>query len=381
MQKIYKIITQLISSAIMDTPTNVKYEDINFESLFSLSESLEVSPVVGYSLYKNGLLQNEEYKVHFKNTQMIALYRFMQSENEYTSICSCLDEAKVDYMPLKGAIISEYYPEKHLRTKSDIDILIKKSDVEKVSDIFESKLGYTKGEKNAHDISFFSKSGYHIELHFSLSDGDEVADKILNDVWNNAHSSIDNPHHYYMTGEFFAFYHIVHAAKHILGGGCGIKPVVDMWIIKNKMGYDEKKLFSMLEKSSLKNFYDEFIYLADVWFLKTHHSDISKKFEDFLFKSGVYGNLENNIAISQLKKGGKTGYILSKTFLNYKDMAVYYPSLEKCPLLFPFYQVRRWMRIAFFGGANIAKKQIRVNQTADSGKISEISELINKLGL
>ena len=129
MQKIYKIITQLISSAIMDTPTNVKYEDINFESLFSMSESLEVSPLVGYSLYKNGLLQNEEYKVHFKNTQMIALYRFMQSENEFSSICSCLDEAKTDYMPLKGAIISEYYPEKHLRTKSDIDILIKKDDV------------------------------------------------------------------------------------------------------------------------------------------------------------------------------------------------------------------------------------------------------------
>ena len=145
MQKIYETITQLISSAITDTPADIQYEDINFESVFELCESLEVSPLVGYSLYKNGLLQNEEYKAHFRNVQMIALYRFMQSEKEFSSICSCLDEAKVDYMPLKGAIISEYYPEKHLRTKSDIDILIKKDDIEKAAGIFESQLGYTKG--------------------------------------------------------------------------------------------------------------------------------------------------------------------------------------------------------------------------------------------
>lgn len=381
MRKTYEIVTSLISSAIADTTADIKYEDIDFKTVFELCESLEVSPLVGFSLYKNGLLQNEEYKVHFKNTQMIALYRFMQSENEFSSVCSCLDKAKVDYMPLKGAIISEYYPEKYLRTKSDIDILIKKCDVEKVSDIFESQLGYTMGEKNAHDISFFSKSGYHIELHFSLSEGEEVSDEILNDVWKNSYSKSESPHHYYMSNEFFAFYHIVHTAKHILGGGCGIKPVVDMWIIKNKMGYDEEKLFPLLEKSNLKTFYDEFMHLVKVWFSKKSHSDVSRNLEDFLFKSGVYGNLENNIAIAQNKKGGKAGYLLSKIFLSYKDMVVYYPPLEKCPLLFPFYQVRRWFRIAFFGGADMVKKQIEVNQTIDNTKKHQISELINKLGL
>lgn len=381
MQKVYETITQLISSAIMDTPADIQYDDINFKSVFDLCESLEVSPLAGYSLYKNGLLKNEEYKMHFKNTQMIALYRFMQSENEFSSICSCLDEAKVDYMPLKGAIISEYYPEKHLRTKSDIDILIKKDDIEKVCDIFESQLGYTKGEKNAHDISFFSKIGYHIELHFSLSEGSEITDKILNDVWENSYSRADNPHHYYMNNEFFAFYHIVHTAKHILGGGCGIKPVVDMWIIKNKMGYDEENLFPLLEKSGLKTFYDEFIYLADVWFSKTPHSDISRKLEDFLFKSGVYGNLESNIAIAQYKKGGKTGYLLSKIFLNYKDMVVYYPSLKKCPLLFPLYQLRRWMRIAFLGGADIAKEQMLTNNSLSREYCKNISYMLKDLGL
>ena len=381
MQKIYKTVTSLIASAIMNIPTDVQYEYIDFKSLFELCESLDVSPIVGYALYQNGLLKNEEYKEHFKNTQMIALYRFMQSENELSSILSCLDKAQTDYMPLKGAIISEHYPEKHLRTKSDIDILIKKEDVEKVSDIFISQLGYTKGERNAHDISFFSKNGYHIELHFSLSEGDDATDKILDDVWNNCYCSNDNPHHYYMNDEFFAFYHIVHASKHIINGGCGIKPVIDMWIIKNKIGYDEGKLLSILEKCNLKTFYNEFVHLSKVWFSDIPHTDTSKGLEDFLFESGVYGNLENNIAISQIKRGGKTGYLLSKVFLSYKDMIVYYPSLKKIPPLFPLYQVRRWFRIVFFGGADIAREQISVNQNIDNGKINQVSEIIKKLGL
>ena len=62
------------------------------------------------------------------------------------------------------------------------------------------------------------------------------------------------------------------------------------------------------------------------------------------------------------KKGGKFKHLLSKVFLSYKDMSIYYPSLKKCPILFPFYQVRRWCRILFCGGRKAAMNEIKVNK-------------------
>ena len=49
-------------------------------------------------------------------------------------------------------------------------------------------------------------------------------------------------------------------------------------------------------------------------------------------------------------------------------MVIYYPSLKKCSILFPFYQVRRWCRILFCGGRKTAMNEIKLNQSISEEK-------------
>ena len=85
--------------------------------------------------------------------------------------------------------------------------------------------------------------------------------------------------------------------------------------------------------------------MSAVWFNNEEPDATTLDMENYILQGGVYGTLEQHLAMSQNKKGGKFKHLMSRIFLTYKEMSIYYPSLKKYPILFPFYQVRRWFRI------------------------------------
>ena len=170
-------------------------------------------------------------------------------------------------------------------------------------------------------------------------------------------------------------------AKHFVHGGCGLKPFIDLWIIKNKVGFDEKKAQKIMQESGLLAFFERSTDLVNVWFEDKEHSEITQEMEDYILQGGVYGTLKQNLAMSQNKKGGKFRHLMSRIFLSYKDMAVYYPSLKKCPILFPFYQVRRWGRILFCGGRKAAMNEIKVNKKITTEEQERAKKLLEELNL
>ena len=122
-------------------------------------------------------------------------------------------------------------------------------------------------------------------------------------------------------GIFFIYFY--HMAKHFINGGCGIKPFIDLWVIKNKVGFDEEKAQKMLQESGLLAFYERSIDLMSVWFEGKPHNSVTQEMEDYILQGGVYGTLEQQLAMSQNKKGGKFRHLLSKIFLSYEQMKVY----------------------------------------------------------
>ena len=137
----------------------------------------------------------------------------------------------------------------------------------------------------------------------------------------------------------------------------------------------------MLKENNLFKFYEGLSALSKVWFGNEEHNAVTKEMQDFILQGGVYGTLEQNLAMSQNRRGGKAGHLFSKIFLSYKAMKVYYPSLKKCPILFPFYQVRRWFRILFCGGKKRALLEIKLNQNLSEVKKEKAKTLMEELGL
>ena len=365
-----------------------------FIDLFRLSKKHDIAPIVGNALNKCGAFEHlpvdieesereaiAKIKTKFDEQIFTSVYRYENINNELKEIRRVLSEAKIPFIPLKGSVIRKYYPEPWQRTSCDIDVLVKEKDADNAAEYLQTRLQYRCEEKWQHDISLFSPSNVHVELHFKLLDSDFKQVKDLIDIWSGDEISLLSDSEYQMSKELFLLYHIYHMAKHFIHGGCGIKPFIDLWIIKNKVGFDEEKAQKMLQESGLLAFYERSTDLMNVWFEGKEHSEITQEMEDYVLQGGVYGTLEQHIAMSQNKKGGKFRHLMGRIFLPYKSMVIYYPSLKKCPILFPFYQVRRWFRILLCGGRKTAMNEIELNQSLSEEKKQAAKRLIEELGL
>lgn len=349
--------------------------------LYRLSKKHDLAHLVGNALVNHKLLDEGKLKEAYQKETFLAVYRCERLAYELKELRRAFNEAQIPFIPLKGSVIRAYYPEPWMRTSCDIDILVKESDADAAADYLAKKLSYRFEVKGQHDISLFAPSGIHIELHFKLMDLDFQQVPMLNDVWTGGEIAIASGCEYRMSNELFLLYHIYHMAKHFIHGGCGIKPFIDLWIIKNRIGYQDEKAESLLRESNLLLFYNRATELGNVWFEENAHNAVTREMENYVLSGGVYGSLEQYLAMTQNRKGGAFGFLLSKLFLSYEQMKIYYPSLKKCPLLFPFYQVRRWFRILFCGGRKSALDQIRVNQTLSDEKKRSSKNLMDELGL
>lgn len=363
--------------------------------LYKLSKAHDVAHLVGDALSKCGAFANlpdtleenecatiEKIKAKFDEQIFTAVYRYENINYELEQICKTLEEAKIPFIPLKGSVIRKYYPEPWMRTSCDIDILVREEDLNFAVRTLCDSLKYTSGEKTSHDIKMYSENGVHLELHFSLIESDVVskADIPLQLVWNYV-QPINGTSRHAMNDEMFYYYHIAHMAKHFIHGGCGIRPFIDLWLYNRVNTGNTNKRNRLLSDGELLKFSEEAENLAAAWFGNKEYTEITQEMEDYILQGGVYGTLKQNLAMSQNKKGGKFRHLMSRIFLSYKDMAVYYPSLKKCPILFPFYQVRRWCRILFCGGRKAAMNEIKVNKNITTEEQERAKKLLEELNL
>lgn len=397
MENVTKTVINCIKYEICGQKEKIVLPEISARFLievYKLSKAHDVAHLVGDALNKSGVFENlpadldeneraaiSKVKGKFDEQIFTAVYRYENINYELEQICKTLEEAKIPFIPLKGSVIRKYYPEPWMRTSCDIDVLVHENDIEKAMSFLVKKSGAACETKGSHDVGLFLNS-VHIELHYSLIESDVVgkADIPFQNVWNYA-QQIEQTSQYTLNEEMFYYYHIAHMAKHFIHGGCGIRPFMDLWLYNRVNTGNTDKRNKLLSDGGLLKFSEEAENLAATWFGNKEHSEITQEMENFILQGGVYGTLEQHLAMSQNKKGGKFKHLLSKVFLSYKDMSIYYPSLKKCPVLFPVYQVRRWCRILFCGGRKAAMNEIKVNQNITTEEQERAKKLLEELNL
>ena len=397
MENVTKTVIDCIKYEICGQKEKIVLPEISARFLievYKLSKAHDVAHLVGDALNKSGVFENlpadldeneraaiSKVKGKFDEQIFTAVYRYENINYELEQICKTLEEAKIPFIPLKGSVIRKYYPEPWMRTSCDIDVLVHENDIEKAMSFLVKKSGAACETKGSHDVGLFLNS-VHIELHYSLIESDVVgkADIPFQNVWNYA-QQIEQTSQYTLNEGMFYYYHIAHMAKHFIHGGCGIRPFMDLWLYNRVNTGNTDKRNKLLSDGGLLKFSEEAENLAATWFGNKEHSEITQVMENFILQGGVYGTLEQHLAMSQNKKGGKFKHLLSKVFLSYKDMSIYYPSLKKCPVLFPVYQVRRWCRILFCGGRKAAMNEIKVNQNITTEEQERAKKLLEELNL
>lgn len=344
-----------VFSTELDEETKKLITPEGLPTLYKLSKAHDLAHIVAEALDKNNLLDNSEISNKFRAQRNLAVYRYEQIQYELDEICRVLEEERIEHIPLKGAVIREYYPEPWMRTSCDIDILVRQEQVKDVVNLFTKKYEYKYAIQTQHDYSLYSPSGVHIELHFILIFHDKSGDNFTKRVWESTISEEGYLYKKKMPDDLFFTYHIAHMAQHVLEcGGCGIKPFIDTLIIQDKMGISLEQSKEALERCGLYTFAQKAVQLSKYWFCGGETDETLQEFEKYVLNGGVYGTLDNKISVGASREKGRLGYILKRLFVPYRKLCLLYPSLKKCPILLPFYQIRRWFRLLKRNGVKVS---------------------------
>ena len=334
-----------------------------------------------FGLKQNDLLKGEN--VALEKYIFNAVYRCMQLESEYDNLCKMLEDMKVPFLPLKGSVIRQYYPEAWMRTSSDIDILVSKNDIKKIISVLSEKKGYRYEYESSYDVSVVAPNDMHIELHLDFAESEitDKSSKILKDIWKWASLKEGASYWYELSDEAYYFYHIVHMAKHFEHGGCGIRPFIDLWILDNIKDCDQEKRNAIIDEGGLLKFSEKARKLKDFWFENKECDQVTEWMANYILCGGVYGNRDNRIALQQEKNGGIVKYTLKKIFVPYKILKEHYPIICKYRWLTPFMEIRRWCKLIFCGHTKRVMDDFKYSQYVAKNESETMKEFLLDTGL
>ncbi len=361
--------------------TEYKLTDEKLNKLYELSKHHDMAHIVGNAIEKHKLAQDCQITRKFQKRIFLAVYRYERMKHEFTRVCGLFEKSGISYLPLKGVVIRELYPEPWMRTSCDIDILVHATDLEPTVEMLTGS-GYEIHARGDNYVSLYTNGEVHIDLHFGVAKEEFVssANTVLSDIWSFA-SAVPGTHRYVLSDEMFYFYHIAHMAKHFEQGGCGVRPFVDMWILNNRTDFDKAKREALLEKGNILEFSRAAERLLDVWFDNAEPDILAKKMYDYILGAGVYGTLKNRVMSQRAKEGGDFRYSMSRVFMPYKKMKLSYPVLEKHKWLLPFMWIHRLFKKILVKEKSKAGEEMRAMTSLSKKESKEMAAMLKLLGL
>lgn len=370
-----------------ETPEAQELGEPELEALYALSYHHDCAHLVSRALYCAGKLDAASATcVKFQKAQMLSVFRYEHQRVELERLCEALEQAQVAHIPLKGSVLRALYPEPWMRTSTDIDVLVHPDDLSRAEQALTQCLGYQReAQADTHDVSMRSESGVHIELHFDLIEQsrlNEHATALLRDIWSHAHPVEGKAWQHELTDEMFYFYHIAHMAKHFADGGCGVRTLIDLWLLCHRKTFDAQARATLLEQGGLAAFERAAVQVCECWMTGETPSGVAAGMADFVLRGGSFGNTENFVVAHQSKSKSKLRYAWERVFMPYEQLATtYYPSLRGRRYLTPLYQLRRLGRLIFGGKLGRGVRELHINATADRTHIGDVASLFEHLGI
>ena len=379
MDKTIKLFISLLRSAITETHEIIDLTDVNCEELYSLAKFHDLAHIIFYELNKRiEQWQGEAFR-KFKQQYDMALYRTVKRDLAIEQVKNALETAGIPFVLLKGSHLMKLYPETWMRTSSDIDVLIKQNEFQRAVDALKLS-GFVIFAETPHDVSFYAKEKYHIELHHSLIEENRLhkTTELLEQVWEYTKTT-ENGFERELDDEMFYFYHLAHMAKHLKKGGCGVRYFIDLWLLNHRTQFDEDKRKALIGKSGLSEFAKHSVLLSEKWFTPVNTREDLSELEEFVLRGGIYGSLEHSVAIKKNKYKSRFVYYLNRVFLPYNRIKYAYPILKVFPILLPFCWVLRWFKVLNLKTRKHAINEIKIEGMTDSDSTARVERLMEQL--
>ena len=373
--------SQIAGGGIEKIPVG-EIDGSTISELFRLADIHDVTETMFQALVECGVLgEGQELFEKFTDAEDISYLRLKRLEHSLSLITGVLEEAGIDYLPLKGSVIRRYYPSPLMRMSADIDVLVKEDVLDDAVRLLCERAGCrVTSKKSFHDISLYTPDDMHLELHFNIMENSALLDGVLSRVWEYAVPVSHKKHEFALSPEFFVFHTLTHMTYHFINGGCGVKPFSDLWIFRERVGYDEQIVRALCRECGIEDFYKNALELALVWFSGKEHTAVTRSMEAHIIHNSICGDIEKGVATRQTARGGRFGYIMSRIFMPYRQLKIRYRTLERYPILLPWFEVVRWCEF-LFGNKKRAKRELEMTGRMTPERMESIKSFYASVGL
>ena len=370
----------------------------DWKDFFSLCQYHQILPMIYDTVYGcPAFVTFPQQEVQAVKGQVIRQVMIQSRKTEeFLILYKELLRAGLTPVVVKGIICRNMYREPDYRCSGDEDVLIPKEQFGKCHDIFLANgmkpLNPDKDPEAEDEVPYYKDRGaLHIELHKELFASESEAYGDLNELFAGVfdrmiQEEIGGVKIYTMSHTDHLFYLILHAFKHFLHSGFGIRQVCDIVLYAESYGADidweyilEKcrgihadvfaaSLFDIGRKEL--NFDPEKACWPESW--SSMETDSADLLEDLL-AGGVFGDSSmsrkhsSNItlqAVTEDKKGKKAGAsLLHSLFPDRRYMEKKYAYLKEYPFLLPaawVSRIRKYLKETKQTSGNDARESIEI---------------------
>ncbi|MBQ8163551.1 MAG: nucleotidyltransferase family protein [Clostridia bacterium] len=382
-----KYLISLISSVINSKKPENAPPCVDFNKVFAIAKGHRVLELLAAGVDMLDEKPSEPILKELKKAKMHGALRSSFQDDVLNGMLDACAKNNVDILPLKGSVMKELYPHSSLRNMCDLDLLVRKEDLEKAGKLLED-LGLTFEKYGEHDVTYKMEPYVSVELHFLVTDthASLSSAKYYENIWNIAKPRADIKNHYYLEKNDYYVSLIEHMCKHYRNGGCGIKAFIDIYLYneKYKDELDREYINRTLDIFGMREFSDHALALAYKWFGGGAGDELSDEMERYVIAGLAFGTTDVYQAASHSrskKRGesvGKFSYIIKRIFPPYYSMCYGYPKLKRFPFLLPFMWVHRWFYQIF-----VKKKKVKdtLAYKVSDQKVAMYEDHMKKLGI
>jgi len=333
-----RFIAAVFSSQINNTPLPTRDEDLSWSVILGMARAHSLLSLV-FPLYEERLSRELSPSVYSFCAREVSILgaKHLSQKSEFSAVTERFINEGIYFMPLKGFLIKSLYPSEDMRAMNDLDLMVFPESRKKAGELLLS-MGYSAAETCYVHDNYLKPPFIEIEMH-----------KILAEDWEgySLEDSLPSERSQYwrlMNDEDFFIFILKHAAKHDNSGGCGIRSVFDIHLLKRELlpRIGEARLLRRISEEGLTDFYLRLSYLEELWLGDGMECGELSDFEIYTVSGGAYGTRANGVS-RHLGKG-KFRFFLSRLFPSYSFMKKAFPVLKKCPILLPFLYPWRLIR-------------------------------------
>ena len=343
---VVKDVIYLLSCAVNNiSPVKKRVDMMDINAVLDFASHHLVSAAVAMVLEKGGIFDNRILESILASQRKTIVF-----DNYFNNIKQQLEYKEIWYMPLKGSVIKDMYPEYGMREFADYDILFDKSKSSDVRDIMED-LGFSTKYYGCgnHDV-YHKKPMLNFEMHTRLFGEKNI--RFYKYYQNIEEKLVGEGCEKQFTPEDFYIYFLAHEYKHYSGAGTGLRSLMDTYILLSSSKMDMGYIAKETEKLGIREFEERNRSLSLNLLGRKKLTLKDKEMLRYMVCSGVHGNILNSVQNSIDKnKYSKLQYMLNRFFVpiskknkDYIAFKSYYPFFYKHKILLPLLTLYRVAR-------------------------------------